>query len=95
MCNADSPTGTPVLYQHLTDLVFKALLQWNYSVATDNPKQPSPMTNNEANALRYVAGYVCHHLRKKIEASSHPLNEEMVLCLMSMVKNTSDIKWAM
>ena len=61
-------------------------------MATDNPKQPSPMTNNEANAVRYVAGYVCHHLRKKIEASSHPLNEETVLCLMNMVKDTLDIK---
>ena len=90
LCNANSPAGTPVLFQHLTDLVFKALLQWNYSVATDNSKQPSPLTNNEANALRYVAGYVCRHLRKKIEASSHPLKEEMILCLMSMVKDKSD-----
>ena len=57
LCNANSPAGTPVLYQHFIDLMFKALLQWNYSVATDNPKQPSPMTNNEANALRYVAGW--------------------------------------
>ena len=59
-------------------------------MATDNSKQPSPLTNNEANALRCVAGYVCRHLRKKIEAFSHPLKEEMILCLMSMVKDKSD-----
>ena len=90
LCKANSPCGTPVLYQHLTDLLFKGLLRYSYSVANDTSKQPSPLTNNEANALRYVAGYVCRHLRKKIEASAHPLKEEMVLCLMSMVKDKSD-----
>jgi len=90
LCKANSPCGTPVLYQHLTDLLFKALLKFTYSVADGTLKQPSPLTNNEANALRYVAGYVCRHLRKKIEASAAPLKEEMVLCLMSMVKDKSD-----
>ena len=42
------------------------------------------------NALRYAAGYVCRHIRKKIEASNHPLKEEMTLCLMTMVKEKSD-----
>ena len=46
--------------------------------------------SKEANALMYVAGYVCCHLRKRIEASAHPLIEEMVLCLMSMVKDKLD-----
>ena len=90
LCKANYPCETPVLYQHLTDLLFKGLLRYSYSVANDTSKQPSPLTNNEANALRYVAGYVCRHLRKKIEASAHPLKEEMVLYLMSMVKDKSD-----
>jgi len=85
-----SPCGTPVLYQHLTDLLFKILIKHKYSVGDATTKQPSPLTNNEANALRYVAGYVCRHLRKKIKASAHPLKEEMILCLMSMVKDKSD-----
>jgi len=53
-------------------------------------KPPSPLTINEANPLRYVAGYVCRHLRKKIEASAHPPKEEMILCLMNMVKDKLD-----
>jgi len=49
------------------------------------------MTNDEANAKRYVAGYICCHLRKKIEASSHPFKEELVLCLMTMVKDKDQV----
>lgn len=33
---------------------------------------------------------MCRHLEEKIEASSHPLKEEMVLCLMTMVKDKDD-----
>jgi len=38
----------------------------------------------------HKSGYVCHHIRKKIEASIHPLKKDMVLCLMTMVKEKSD-----
>ena len=90
LCKANSPCGTKVLYQHLTDLMFKSLLKSTYSLADRTFQPPSPLTINEANALRYVAGYVCCHLRKIIEASAHPLKEEMILCLMNMVKDKSD-----
>ena len=90
LCKANSPCGTQVLYQHLTDLMFKSLFKSTYSLADRTFQPPCPLTINEANALRYVAGYVCRHLRKIIEASAHPLKEEMILCLMSMVKDKSD-----
>ena len=81
-----------MLYQHLTDIIFKELLRVKYSVLANDcdSERPGPLTVNEVNVLRYVAGYVCCHLRKKIEASSHPLKEDMVLCLMTMVKDKSD-----
>lgn len=92
LCGANSSTGTPVLYQHLTDIIFQELLREKYSVSANDcdSERPGPLTVNEVNVLRYVAGYVCRHLRKKIEASSHPLKEDMVLCLMTMVKDKSD-----
>jgi len=89
--SANSPTGTPVLYQHLTDIIFKELLRKKYSVSANESERVGPLiTINECNVLRYVAGYVCRHLRKKIEASNHPLKEDMVLCLMTMVKDKSN-----
>ena len=92
MCAANSPVGSPVLYQHLTDLIFKELLHLKYSIAAEDTENSStgPLTHNEINALRYAAGYACRHVRKKVEASSHPLKEEMVLCLMTMVKEKTD-----
>ena len=92
LCTTNSPAGSPVLYQHLTDLVFKALLHSEYSVMVNDTENISSthLTYNEVNALRYAAGYVCRHIRKKIEVSSHPLKEEMVLSLMTMVKEKYD-----
>ena len=52
-----------------------------------NEEDSTSVTSSESNALRYVAGYVCCHLRKKIEKENHELKEEMVLCLMELVKD--------
>ena len=92
LCGANFPVGSSVLYQHLTDLVFKELLHLKYSIAANDTENAGvgPLTYNGVNALRYVAGYVCRHSRKKIQASNHPLKEEMTLCLMTMVKEKSD-----
>ena len=72
LCGANSPVGSPVLYQHLTDLVFKELLYLKYSIAANDTEHAGigPLTYNEVNALRYPAGYVCRHIRKKIETSN-------------------------
>ena len=51
-------------------------------------EEAAEMNENERNALRYVAGYVCHKLRTKLERENHELKEEMILCLMDLVKNT-------
>ena len=92
LCSANSPVGSPVLYQHLTDLVFKEMLHSKYFIVANDTEKAStgPLTCNELNALRYAAGYVCRHVGKRIEASSHPLKEEMVLSLMTMVKEKSN-----
>ena len=81
--------ATPVLFQHLTDLLFRSLVKQTYQVNKNHSSDDVAMTNDETNVLRYVAGYVCRHLRKKIERSKHPLKEELVLCLMSLVKDDS------
>ena len=36
LCSANSPDGSPVLYQHLTDLVFKELLHSKYSIVAND-----------------------------------------------------------
>ena len=39
LCSANSPIGTPVLYQHLTDIIFKELLREKYSVSANDLSQ--------------------------------------------------------
>ena len=81
-----SPPVEPVLYQHLTDSVFKLLIQNHFKVVHLD-QEPAEMNVNERNVLRYIAGYVCRKLRTKIERENHDLKEEMVLCLMELVKD--------
>jgi len=78
-------TATPILYQHISDVIFRKHINDRNTVsATDTKLDAAPViTQREGNALRYAAGYVCRHLRKKIERSKHKLREEMVLRLMA------------
>ena len=77
---------TPTLYQHLTAVIFKLLIQQHYQVSSDEVDDSHDLTQHEGMALRYAAGYVCRQLRKKIEHGRHILKEELVLCLMSLTK---------
>jgi len=58
-----------------------------------------PLTEDEGNALRYTAGYICRHLRKQLERGNHAMKEELVLCLMELTKDKesdrrdSDEEW--
>jgi len=62
-------TPTPILYQHVTDLVFREMVHSHFvglrSVCDED--QQRDVTKHEGNALRYAGGYVCRQLRKKIE----------------------------
>ena len=52
----------------------------------NNSKYAASLSDQEGNTLRYAAGYVCRHLRKKIENFTHNLKEELIICLMTLVK---------
>lgn len=84
--------ATPVMYQHVVDLIFEKLVYAKFQVSSSesDPTDIEPITENEANALRYAAGYVCRHLRRKLENGNHHLKEEMILCLMALVKDRLD-----
>jgi len=84
-------TATLHLYQHVTDVIFRRYIAKHITESTsasDTKLDPAPaITQREGSALCYAAGYVCRHLCKKIECSSHELKEEMVLCLMALAKD--------
>ena len=52
---------------------------------------PKPLTYEESNALRYVAGYVCHKLKKKLTASKHVMRDKLLLCLMDLCDEDEEV----
>ena len=50
--------------------------------------------DHKGGALRYAAAYVCGHLRRKIEHGNHKFKEELVLCLMALVKSRNNEEFA-
>ena len=83
--SAAQVTPTPALYQQLTTLMFCEQIKKRVITARESSKDAiHSLTDNERNALRYTAGYICRHLRKQLERSSHELKEELLLCLMDL-----------
>ena len=82
---------TPVLYQHLTDVVFKSLIRSKLLFRTQKSADEVTLmvTPVEAYALRYVAGYVRHHVCNSIRQKNHPLKDDL-LCLSSLVILSGD-----
>ena len=73
----------PIFYQYVTDKVFKRLIFMHFPVAQSEHHTDTTMDNlsyEEANALRYTAGYVCRSVRKKIGGS-----DELKLCLEELL----------
>ena len=81
-------TPTPVLYQHVTDLIFRQLIHSSFLGSTANAADAPLITKNEGRAMQYAIGYICRHLRKKIEKSHHSHKEELILCLVSLCKDS-------
>ena len=80
----------PIFYQYVTDKLFKASIMQHFPVSTEAVSgtiSESSLTYEEVNALRHAAGYVPRALRKKLERGSHPMKEEMVLCLYEMTED--------
>ncbi len=80
----------PIFYQYVTDRLFKAMIMHHFPVSPEAVNGAEPeigLTYEEINALRYAAGYVPRALRTKLERGSHPLKEELVLCLYEMTED--------
>ena len=75
----------PVLFQYVSDQVIQELIAKHFTVSqTAAPSPVPPLTYEEVNALRYVAGYVCQKVKKNIEASKHAHKGVLLLCLMDL-----------
>ena len=77
----------PILYQHLTQLLLERRVKEHYPVAEEQSKQKKTLDFEEANSVRYIAGYVLRALKKKLLRMSNPLQKELDLCLSEMLED--------
>ena len=83
----DEPVKT-VLFQHLSDLIFRMLIEQHFEIVHLDHEEFGELTENENAALRYVVGYICRYLRKKIRRSrGDAKSKEKMMCLMQLVRN--------
>jgi len=66
----------PVLFQHLTDIIFRKSLQNHFQtdyLSQQDGTEGVKLTENERGVLRYVAGYICRHLRQNFRTRESPI----------------------
>ena len=82
----------PIFYQYVTQSIFNMLLKVELTCTQGCSASTTvtSLTYEEANALRYAAGYVPRALHKKLQRSAHPLRVELQLCLSDLVGEEDD-----
>ena len=81
--------ATPILYQHLTDLIQRKLIQDHFAITAtqESPGSSSAVTDNETNALQYAAGYIIRSITKKIpKIRATSTFKDLVNCCHKLVK---------
>ena len=82
----------PIFYQHVGHYVFKKIIKKYHLIKETAPPRETPFnpTYKELNSIRYAAGWVARTLKKKLPKSSHPLKEDLWLCLRDLLDDGDD-----
>ena len=83
----------PSFYQHVCDIVFDELIKQKFPLQK-KPNRPkdTAISNEEANVIRYAAGYTLRTVKKKLKTSVHRLKEEIVACIVDLLADEEDIE---
>ena len=76
---------SPIFCQYVGDYVFKELIKLHHPLEQLPAVAVEPLTHAETCALRYAAGSVPRILKKKLKKSTHPLKEDIQLCLLDLL----------
>ena len=83
-----SEQAPPILFQCVTDAIFKLLIPLKFPVQQSSQASPyyqSAISSDEACVIRYAASYTLYSLKNKIERSLHPYKEELILAIMELI----------
>ena len=76
---------SPIFCQYVGHYVFKELIKLHHPLDPLPAVAVEPLIHAETCALRYAAGCVPRMLRKKLKKSTHPLREDILLCLLDLL----------
>ena len=85
-------SACPIFFQHVTTSIFGDKVREKFPVTAEQAKQSEepPLSYEEMNALRYAAGYVPRHLKKRLTKSAHPMKDELTLCLLDLLQDEKE-----
>ena len=82
----------PTFYQHVTQIIMNQKIHRLYSTNQLPSSNPTPastlkttLSNIDENALRYVAGYICHKITNQLRKSTNNPKRDLLLLFMSEV----------
>ena len=90
LCEETGIQPLPTLYQHLPHTMFKELIKVHFPVAevqSSSCETSSAVRYEEANAVRYVAGYVCRAVRENIMSCNSPLKQQLLICMWKLLED--------
>lgn len=82
--------ATATVFQYTTTRVFREIIKRKFEIEKNGANSHSQLTLDEKNVVRYVAGFVCRKVQKKIEQSSHKNKDEMALLMVEFYGDELD-----
>ena len=78
-------------FQDVGHYIFKELIKKHHSTESTKHKEISfnPIYE-ELNGIRYAAGWVARALLKKLKRSTHPLKDDLSLCIVDLLDDEDD-----
>jgi hypothetical protein len=76
-------SASPAFYQHVSHRVFRDFVKRKHAFV-EASVEASPITIDEENSLRYVAGYICRRVQAKLKSSSLQHKDVMVLFISEL-----------
>ena len=85
----------PLFFQEATDNVFQEMITAAFplkdgTIAEISNPEPETLTYEDANVVRYIAGYVCWKVRKNIKVSSRSNKQQLLSCVEGLLGDDSD-----
>ena len=96
-----SEPAEPTFFQDVTDRLFEAMVMRAFPLkeSVSSSRDTQNITYEDANVVRYIAGYVCRKVRTKIEQSSRTNKTSLLNCLEGLLADegedaaTSSVDW--